>query len=56
MKPGKAKFHIWFMEGVAVSISAHLAAWLAVLSTAGLFKFLGHVAGVTAVNFLVYGP
>lgn len=56
MPSGKTKIHIWFLEGAAVSICAHLAAWLVALSAAGIFRFLGHVAGVTAVNLLVFGP
>jgi hypothetical protein len=55
MRTRKQKFLTWFAESAAVSIAAHLAAWLVMPSDAGAIRFLGHIAGVAAVNVLVYG-
>ncbi|MGA3310197.1 MAG: hypothetical protein ABSD08_16550 [Xanthobacteraceae bacterium] len=43
MQGHKWKCAIKFFEGVATSVSAHVAAWMAVASITFVWQFTGHV-------------
>jgi hypothetical protein len=55
MQRCKWKIPIMFVEGIAMSIAAQVAAWVAMLSIPAAWKFIGHVAGVVWLHLLALG-
>jgi hypothetical protein len=52
MSSGKKLCAICFFKGLLAAIAAHMIAWWTVVSASVVWHWIGHVAGVLAVNII----